>query len=51
MIPVNEPDLSGDEGKYLEQCIATGWISSEGPFVQALERGFADRVGGGTEWR
>jgi perosamine synthetase len=41
MIPVNRPLLDGNEKKYLCECIETGWISSEGPFVQRLEAGFA----------
>jgi perosamine synthetase len=45
MIPVNEPLLSGNEKKYLAECIDTGWISSEGPFVNRLEKEFATRVG------
>ena len=45
MIPVNEPDLSGNEKKYLVECIETGWISSEGPFIKRLEDGIAARVG------
>lgn len=40
-IPVNEPVFDGNEKKYLAQCIDTGWISSEGPFVAKLERDFA----------
>lgn len=44
MIPVNEPLLNGNEKKYLEECIDTGWISSEGPFVKKLEDEFAQRV-------
>jgi perosamine synthetase len=44
-IPVNEPLLNGNEKRYLEQCIDTGWISSEGPFVKRLEEEFAARVG------
>ena len=44
-IPVNEPLLNGNEKKYLSECIDTGWISSEGPFVQRLEEGMAQRVG------
>lgn len=44
-IPVNEPLLDGNEERYLAECIRTGWISSEGPFVQRLEEGFAARVG------
>lgn len=45
MIPVNEPLLSGNEKRYLMECIDTGWISSEGPFVKRLENEFAQRVG------
>ena len=45
MIPVNEPLLNGNELKYLAECIETGWISSEGPFVRKLEDGMA-AVGG-----
>lgn len=47
MIPVNEPLLDGNEKRYLAECIDTGWISSEGPFVKAFEEQFADRVGRG----
>ena len=44
-IPVNEPLLDGNEEKYLVECIRTGWISSEGPFVARFEEEFAARVG------
>lgn len=44
-IPVNEPLLNGNEKKYLMECIDTGWISSEGPFIQRFEQGMADYVG------
>jgi perosamine synthetase len=43
-IPVNEPLLDGNEKKYLNQCIDTGWISSEGPFVKQFESNFAKKV-------
>lgn len=39
-IPVNEPLLDGNEKRYLQECIDTGWISSEGPFVQKFEQLF-----------
>jgi perosamine synthetase len=45
MIPVNEPLLDGNEKKYLIECIETGWISSEGPFVKKLEEGMAKVAG------
>ena len=44
-IPVNEPLLNGNEKKYLAECIDTGWISSEGPFVRKFEEGMATVAG------
>ncbi len=45
MIPVNAPLLDGNEKKYLAECIDTGWISSEGPFVARFEQAFAGYLG------
>jgi len=47
MIPVNEPLLDGNEGRYLQECIDSGWISSEGPFVERFETELAAMVGRG----
>ena len=44
-IPVNSPLLDGNEKKYLNECIDTGWISSEGQFVNQFEDQFAKRLG------
>lgn len=44
-IPVNEPLLAGNEKRYVAECLETGWISSEGRFVDLFERRFAERVG------
>ena len=44
-IPVNEPLLDGNEKAYLNTCIDTGWISSEGPYVREFEDRLAERVG------
>ena len=44
-IPVNEPMLNGNEKKYLNNCIDSGWISSEGPFVKEFEKKFSKRLG------
>ena len=44
-IPVNEPLLNGNEKKYLCECIDTGWISSEGPFVKKFEEKMSAAVG------
>jgi perosamine synthetase len=45
MIPVNTPLLDGNEKKYLLECIESGWISSEGPFVSKFEAQFSARIG------
>ena len=44
-INVYEPDLSGNEAKYLHECIESGWISSRGKFVEQFERVFEKFVG------
>jgi perosamine synthetase len=44
-IPVNEPLLNGNEKKYLDECIDTGWISSDGPYVKQFEQNMASYVG------
>lgn len=44
-IPVNQPLLDGNEKTYLCECIDSGWISSEGPFVERFEHEFARRAG------
>ncbi len=43
-VPVNEPLLDGNEKKYLLECIETGWISSEGPFITKFEEQFSKKV-------
>jgi len=45
MIPVNTPLFVGNEKKYLNECIDTGWISSEGPFVKSFEEQKASYIG------
>lgn len=45
MIPVNTPLFSGNEEIYLRECIQTGWVSSEGPFVKQFEEKFASYIG------
>ena len=44
-IPVYAPDLSGNEGRYVAECIETSWISSKGSFVGRFEAAFGDYVG------
>lgn len=45
MIPVSEPLLSGNEKKYLNDCIDSGWISSDGPYIKKFESSFAQYIG------
>ena len=45
MIPVCEPHLNGNELKYVNDAIRTGWISSSGKYVRAFEEAFADYCG------
>ena len=42
MIPVAEPDLRGNELKYVSECVTTEWVSSLGRFVGAFEERTAE---------
>ncbi len=42
MIPVCEPTLNGNELKYVEECVKTGWISSKGKFINKFEEKFSE---------
>lgn len=44
-IYVSEPDLSGNEEKYVVEAIRSSWISSTGAFVEIFERDFAEACG------
>jgi len=44
-IPVCEPLLSGNEAKYINEAVETGWISSSGKFVKEFEKTFAEYCG------
>jgi len=44
-IPVNEPVIGLREKELVMECLNTGWISSEGPFVSQFEEVFSHRVG------
>lgn len=44
-VPVNIPLLCGNEKKYLDECIDSGWISSEGPFIDQFESRFSHYIG------
>ena len=40
-VPISEPDLGDLELANLIECFESGWISSQGPFIQEFEEMFA----------
>lgn len=42
MIPLAIPNLTGNEARYLQQCVETNYVSSVGPFVDRFEQHVAD---------
>lgn len=45
MIPLSVPNLSGNELKYITECIETNWVSSVGSYVDKFEKSLADYTG------
>lgn len=45
LIPLSVPNLSGNEWKYVKECLDTNWVSSVGSFVDKFEKDFADYIG------
>ena len=45
MIPLSLPNISGNELKYVKECLETGWISTAGSYVDKFENNFAEFVG------
>jgi len=44
-IALHEPRFSGNESRYAEECLRTGWVSSAGAYVDRLERELAAFTG------
>jgi len=44
-IPVYQPDLSGNEKRYVLECLDSTWISAKGRFIAEFENGCASFVG------
>jgi len=42
MIPVCTPTIKGNEKKYVNECLDTNWISSNGRFIKEFEEKFAE---------
>lgn len=45
MIPLSIPNISGNEWKYVKDCLDTGWISSVGAYVNQFEEVLAQFTG------
>jgi perosamine synthetase len=45
MIPLAIPNISGNEGRYLQECVDTNFVSSVGPFVDRFEEAVASAAG------
>lgn len=43
-IPVYRPSLTGNEKKYVDECLDSSWISSKGKFIGEFESKFAQYV-------
>ena len=43
--PVYQPCLTGNEKKYVDECLETSWISSKGHFVTDFEKVFSSYIG------
>ena len=37
VIPLNSPNLVGNEMRYLKDCINTNWISTSGKYIKSFE--------------
>ena len=44
-ISIAEPVFNGNEKKYLNECIDTGWVSANGRFVKEFQEKFAEYNG------
>lgn len=43
-IPVYQPSLTGNEKKYVNECLDSTWISSKGKYISMFEQGFANFI-------
>ena len=45
MIPLSVPNISGNEWKYVKDCLDTQWVSSVGKYVDIFEQKIAEYTG------
>jgi hypothetical protein len=46
-IAIAQPNMDGNEAKYLLDCVTSGWVSSAGPYVKRFESEFRQLLWGG----
>jgi perosamine synthetase len=44
VIPLSVPQITGNEWRYVKECLDTNWVSSVGPFVDRFERMVGDFI-------
>lgn len=44
MIPLSLPNIAGNEAKYVQECLETGWISTAGDYVTKFEENFSNWI-------
>ncbi|HOJ18057.1 MAG: DegT/DnrJ/EryC1/StrS aminotransferase family protein [Ignavibacteriales bacterium] len=44
-VPIYQPSLSGNEKKYVNECLDSSWISSRGDFIGRFENEFIKYIG------
>lgn len=45
LIPLSEPVISGNEWRYIKDCLDTGWVSTVGTYVTRFEEAIANYTG------
>jgi len=45
LIPVSKPSITGLEKDYVTNALASGWVSSQGEYLEAFEEAFAQYCG------
>ena len=45
VIPLQVPEIHGNEWKYIKECLDTNWVSSVGSFVDRFEQMLAEYMG------
>ncbi|HWY52686.1 MAG TPA: DegT/DnrJ/EryC1/StrS aminotransferase family protein [Chthoniobacterales bacterium] len=40
-IPIYRPNLTGNEKRYVDDCLASSWISSKGAYIEKFETAFS----------